>query len=84
MEKNMTTNSKRIEQLQFYFAYLDELRDSGVTNMFGAASYLADEFSINDKKEARAALSLWMKTFEKGGTARQRAVLAIAHETQAA
>lgn len=29
-----------------YFEYLDELRESGVTNMFGAAPYLVSEFGI--------------------------------------
>jgi hypothetical protein len=27
-----------------YFEYLEELRQSGVTNMFGASSYLMREF----------------------------------------
>jgi len=27
-----------------YFNYLDELRDSGETNMFGAGAYLEAEF----------------------------------------
>ena len=34
------------------FTYLDELRDSGVTNMFGAAPYLQREFDL-EKREAR-------------------------------
>lgn len=42
--------------------YLDELRESGVTNMFGAAPYLEDEFDL-DRVEARSILSDWMKTF---------------------
>ena len=44
--------------------YLDDLRESGVTNMFGAGSFLQDEFGF-DKHEARAVLSYWMKTFGK-------------------
>lgn len=44
--------------------YLDELRESGVTNMFGAAPYVKDEFgcSIN---QARDFLSTWMNSFEE-------------------
>ncbi|MDD4779181.1 MAG: hypothetical protein PHT02_01065 [Tissierellia bacterium] len=39
-----------------YFRYLDELRESGITNMLGASPYLVDEFGIN-KNEARKILS---------------------------
>jgi len=39
--------------------YLDILRESGVTNMFGATPYLMKEFYI-DKKEAQKILSEWM------------------------
>lgn len=42
--------------------YLDDLRESGETNMFGATPYLMDDFDM-DMQEARAALSYWMKTF---------------------
>lgn len=45
-----------------YYEYLDELRDSGVTNMFGAASYLEDAFGLT-RKEAKAILLDWMGTF---------------------
>ena len=45
-----------------HLEYLDELRESGVTNMFGAAPYLAEEFGI-DIRVARQVLSYWMKTF---------------------
>ena len=45
--------------MQEYFDFLDELRLSGETNMFGAAPYLQAEFGI-DKKEAREILQNWM------------------------
>lgn len=44
------------------FQYLDALRESGVTNMYGAAPYLAEMFSL-DKPEARRVLSGWMKAW---------------------
>ena len=47
-----------------YFAYLVELRDSGVTNMFGAAPYLQDRFGL-DKYEARDVLFSWFRTFSE-------------------
>lgn len=51
------------EELNEYFAYLVELRDSGVTNMFGAPQYLMDDFNI-DKKTAIQITTLWMQSFE--------------------
>ena len=45
-----------------YYQYLNELRESGKTNMFGAGSYLQEEFGL-DKKEAREVLKAWMKQF---------------------
>jgi hypothetical protein len=47
-----------------YFQYLDDLRESGVTNMFGAAPYLAKEFELN-AVDARDTLLEWMRTFSK-------------------
>ena len=44
-----------------YNEYLNNLRDSGVTNMFGAAPYLQEEFGL-DKKEAKEILLTWMKS----------------------
>lgn len=45
-----------------YLVYLDSLRKSGVTNMFGAAPYLAEEYGL-ELSFARQVLSYWMKTF---------------------
>lgn len=45
-----------------YFDYLVELRDSGVTNMFGAAPYLVEEFGLS-RQAARQVLAAWMKSF---------------------
>jgi len=46
------------------FQYLDDLRESGVTNMFGATPYIQDEFGV-DKREAMALLVEWMQTFSE-------------------
>ena len=50
------------EQLSSYFSYLDDLRESGVTNMFGAVPYLQSEFTelSHDRQRASQVLSLWM------------------------
>lgn len=42
--------------------YLNKLRDSGVTNMYGAAPYVSTAFDMHIK-EARRILSLWMNNF---------------------
>tara|TARA_B100001250_G_scaffold12871_3_gene11232 strand:+ start:347 stop:514 length:168 start_codon:yes stop_codon:yes gene_type:complete len=46
-----------------YFNYLVELRDSGVTNMFGAGPYLEEEFGL-PQREAKDILMAWMKSFK--------------------
>lgn len=58
MEKKYT------EREELYFDYLNRLRDSGETNMFGAGKYLEFEFGL-DKKEAIEVLSKWMKSFDE-------------------
>ena len=47
-----------------YFDYLVELRDSGVTNMWGAGPYLEDKFWLT-KQEAKDVLVAWIKSFEE-------------------
>ena len=43
--------------------YLEELRRSGETNMYGARPYLQDEFDL-DKREAGKILSEWMESYK--------------------
>jgi hypothetical protein len=45
------------------YTYLDDLRESGVTNMHGAAPYIKDEFGL-DKYQSRTILGEWMRDFE--------------------
>ena len=47
-----------------YSDFLVALRDSGITNMFGAAPYLQAEFGL-DKREAREVLANWMQSFSE-------------------
>lgn len=42
------------------YDFLDDLRDSGVTNMFGASPYLMEAFELN-KSEAKRVLIDWIK-----------------------
>lgn len=44
--------------------YLVALRDSGVTNMWGAAVYLERDFGMT-RREASDVLLQWIKSFDK-------------------
>ena len=59
------------------FAYLDDLRASGQTNMFGAGEYLR-LFMGCGKAEARTVLSQWMETFDPKQEPAERAHIALA------
>tara|TARA_R110000744_G_scaffold30329_2_gene71836 strand:- start:471 stop:647 length:177 start_codon:yes stop_codon:yes gene_type:complete len=52
------------QEVQEFKRFLNDLRESGTTNMFGASQNLVYEFGL-DKKEAREVLSHWMKTFKR-------------------
>lgn len=45
-----------------YWIYLEKLRRSGVTNMYGAAPYLMDEFDLT-RNEAKSILLDWMRNY---------------------
>ena len=47
-----------------YHDYLNALRDSGVTNMFGAGPYLQRDFGISRQK-AMDILLEWMKSYNE-------------------
>jgi hypothetical protein len=47
-----------------YYVYLEELRQSGETNMFGASSYLREEFDLG-RREAIKIVSSWMKNYDE-------------------
>jgi hypothetical protein len=57
----METVMSKQEQVNYF---LDELRESGVTNMFGAAPYIVEEFGVT-RQEAKDLLLNWMQTFEE-------------------
>ena len=61
MSKRKTTTLEKTA-----FIFLNDLRDSGVTNMFGATPYLEDKFQTN-KEVARALLLAWMNVFDPEG-----------------
>lgn len=56
------------------FTYLDDLRESGVTNMYGAGTYLR-QFMGCSLRESREVLGQWMATFGDGSlSAEDRAI----------
>lgn len=77
----MTTHENKTERPEFctdeMLVYLDELRESGETNMLGGAAYLDRDFSelweglgsenapreYRSSLRARDVLMYWMKTF---------------------
>ena len=57
------------------FRYLDDLREDGTTNMYGAGPYLQKEFDI-DSIEAMKITLAWMHTFSKDESPEARAAKA--------
>ena len=47
---------------EMVFEFLDNLRESGAINMFGAGTYVQDAFGL-DRREARDLVLEWMETF---------------------
>jgi hypothetical protein len=59
----------QVERKEFitneHLEFLDLLRKSGVTNMFGATPFIQNQFRDLSKNEARDILFYWMKTFSE-------------------
>ena len=45
------------------FEFLDDLRESGITNMFGATPYIEQVFEDLSKKDSVNLLAKWIETF---------------------
>ena len=69
----MTTEVSKPEFVtDAHLEYLDDLRESGVTNMYGAGPYLVRKFRVSSDK-SHEILSYWMKTFaSRHGLTNQR------------
>ena len=48
-----------------HLEYLDWLRESGQTNMFGAGAYIVRKFDELNRCDAGIVLTYWMHTFEQ-------------------
>jgi len=60
------------EQLTEYFTFLDNLRDSGETNMYGCGPYLDREFGLGEAVCRKVQIA-WMETFDGERPAEERA-----------
>lgn len=69
LRRMLDKTKERDCKMKKYFDYLDGLRESGVTNMFEAASYLQQEFPELSFDHAKAVqiLRAWMDSRRKGG-----------------
>ena len=50
--------------MEKYFDYLDDLRESGITNMWNAPTYLKRDFNL-DKKSSQLIFQEWKKVKEE-------------------
>ncbi len=58
------SRNERIVSQEEVNDFLDGLRESGVTSMYGAAPYIQEEFGL-DQPTARRMLMVWMQTFSQ-------------------
>jgi hypothetical protein len=66
-----------------HFAYLDNLRESGATNMFAAGHWVENAFNLS-RKDASAIVGAWMKTFDPNKTPAERVRLVTSHNREGA
>lgn len=59
----MGENSRPEICTEEHLEYLDNLRESGVTNMFGAPAYLRDAFPKLSKTDSYTIFKYWTQTF---------------------
>ena len=48
-----------------HLTYLDRLRESGKTNMFGATPFIVEMFPELTREEALGILIFWMRSFKE-------------------
>jgi hypothetical protein len=54
----------KMEDKEFYFGWLSDLREEGSINMFAAPSLMAEEFGLR-RQEARQIFVAWTESFEE-------------------
>lgn len=63
LEALKTKTNLEEDTLESMFLYLFNLRDSGVTNMYGAGEYLEEEYEITQRQSTQV-LVYWMENFK--------------------
>ena len=53
------------EEWEQYYRVLEAIRESGITNMFGAAPYLKEFCPELSHKEAQAILVNWIRNYDE-------------------
>ena len=67
IKENKSNNSRESSENEIeVFIYLNELRESGITNMFGASVYIEEEFGY-DRRTSISLLTTWMDNFNEEG-----------------
>lgn len=66
-EMKPETTRKTTETEQEVLGFLNALRESGATNMFGAGPYIEAEFPSLGRSESTRMLKLWMANFSADG-----------------
>jgi len=63
MTKKKKEGAVKLKYEEKFYIFLDSLRKTGKTNMFGAGAYLKDEFPELSASVANKILADWMDTF---------------------
>lgn len=53
------------EEWEAYYKMLENIRQSGITNMFGAAPYLREFYPELSRQESNEILSNWMCNYDE-------------------
>ena len=61
----MTDGNPIREEWEQYYRVLEAIRESGITNMFGAAPYLKEFCPELSHKESQAVLVNWMRNYKE-------------------
>ena len=61
--REMADTTTYEEQTMRHYKYLVKLRNSGVTNMYGAGPYIMRKFGV-ERNESHVILGAWMDTFD--------------------
>jgi len=61
----MTENKNPIKhEWKEHYIFLEQLRESGITNMFGSPAYLRDAFDVGRRTSMKIVAS-WMENYEE-------------------